>query len=498
MKTRLRSNLAFLTLCTISNLTAQPYHTESIVSGIQTVEVEGDLSIKQYNGGLGGDFRVIGEARLAEGAQNLPGLPAGVTGHFFGPVKIGSGSNIVEYKFTKTGDNTTGDFIVPLGRFGDWDGTMMDLDVLTGPADSDSGGAHFKLMSKRHRGNGTVTALAHSAFGGGIGVKLHAWNFHGVTNMFLEFDATSNHNDVHDHFVVVRVSSLGSCNPFDRETTFSQMEPVTIADSIRSNSIWGNDMTHTLNAGNIVLNGDVAIPAGKAVTVGGNYVLTTSSSDSLVWRGNVSNGASFATGLASATGIYATANGNSSSQASGSYSSANGFNTIASGFASSATGFSTSASGGHSLGFGRFVTASGYSSTGYGFQSKARGDYSVAMGYYAEANSMAETAFGSVNLAGPIDTPNTWMPTSYLFHVGNGSNPSERSDALTILKNGQTTLTNKDWKAEYISNPLSALGDPASSGDSGGNALVVDGHSVLNGKVTISNPQGDISMGIYQ
>lgn len=31
-----------------------------------------------------------------------------------------------------------------------------------------------------------------------------------------------------------------------------------------------------------------------------------------------------------------------------------------------------------------------------------------------------------------------------------------------------------------------------------GNALVVDGHAVLNGKVIIAHPQGDILMGIYK
>ncbi len=81
-----------------------------------------------------------------------------------------------------------------------------------------------------------------------------------------------------------------------------------------------------------------------------------------------------------------------------------------------------------------------------------------------------------------------------LFRIGNGISVTNRSDALTILKNGETTLNNKAWKE----NPGAPLLDPASTTDSGGNALVVNGHTVLNGKVIITHAQGDISMGIYQ
>lgn len=91
-----------------------------------------------------------------------------------------------------------------------------------------------------------------------------------------------------------------------------------------------------------------------------------------------------------------------------------------------------------------------------------------------------------------------------LFRLGNGhgNTSSTRSDALTVLKNGQTKLTNKYWRMSMDTTPGDpnvALSDPPiSETDSGGNALVVDGHTVLNGKVIISVPQGDIFMGIYE
>jgi hypothetical protein len=92
-----------------------------------------------------------------------------------------------------------------------------------------------------------------------------------------------------------------------------------------------------------------------------------------------------------------------------------------------------------------------------------------------------------------------------LFELGNGA-PDEYdamsmsgyfSNAITTLKNGQTTLTNKAWLNR--DSGTSATADPSSATtDSGGEALVVEGHTRLKGKVIIEQPQGDISMGIYQ
>jgi hypothetical protein len=121
------------------------------------------------------------------------------------------------------------------------------------------------------------------------------------------------------------------------------------------------------------------------------------------------------------------------------------------------------------------------------------------MGWGASAKARCETAIGNYNLE---SAPSGFLAINGLnglFRVGNGLT-NARSDAMTVLWGGQTTLTNKEWKAATVADPntpATALADPASTTDSGGNALVVDGHTVLNGKVTIAVPQGDISMGIY-
>lgn len=68
--------------------------------------------------------------------------------------------------------------------------------------------------------------------------------------------------------------------------------------------------------------------------------------------------------------------------------------------------------------------------------------------------------------------------------------------SITTLKNGQATLTKKAWLNR---GGASATADPSSStADGDGEALVVEGHTRLKGKVIIEEAQGDISMGIYQ
>jgi hypothetical protein len=142
-----------------------------------------------------------------------------------------------------------------------------------------------------------------------------------------------------------------------------------------------------------------------------------------------------------------------------------------------------------------------------GVGNKADGFSSFSSGFWTKAASGYSVAIGSLN-HGQGTGGDTWIDTDPLFELGNGIAPrsgeeppsSSRSNAITTLKNGQTALINKAWKVATTaapSDPAPHLADYGAS-QSGGNALVVDGHTVLNGKVIISVPQGDISMGIYQ
>lgn len=127
-----------------------------------------------------------------------------------------------------------------------------------------------------------------------------------------------------------------------------------------------------------------------------------------------------------------------------------------------------------------------------------KGYYSFATGVGSEATSFRSTSLGSFTHNQANESTSVWNENESILTVGNGNDVNNRSNAITTLKNGQTTLTNKAWKANVAASPSQTLVDPPATTDSGGNALVVEGHTILKGKVVIEQAQGDISMGIYQ
>jgi hypothetical protein len=166
-----------------------------------------------------------------------------------------------------------------------------------------------------------------------------------------------------------------------------------------------------------------------------------------------------------------------------------------------ALGVASIALGGFAADPAQANTAIGVGSVALGGQANAaNGPYCYAMGSRVTAGAAYSFALGAQNLSAGLAAPGveqtSWLEPSILLEIGNG-NPEapgfETSNAITTLKNGQTTLTNKAWKAA----PSDPLADPAPTTDSEGNALVVEGHTVLKGKVIIEQAQGDISMGIY-
>jgi hypothetical protein len=180
--------------------------------------------------------------------------------------------------------------------------------------------------------------------------------------------------------------------------------------------------------------------------------------------------------------------GESNTTASASFAFASGASAVASGLYSRAHGANSTASGSYSFASGSAVDASGFFSFSHGLGSSAK--------------SSGEVVFGRYNSKSTQTSPISLNGHDGLFRLGNGISDTTRSDAMTVLTSGQTSLINKEWKAAVDAAPGNAtvaLSDPPSlSNDSGGNALVVEGHAVLRGKVIIEQPQGDISMGIYQ
>ncbi|RXR20202.1 tail fiber domain-containing protein [Flavobacterium stagni] len=187
-----------------------------------------------------------------------------------------------------------------------------------------------------------------------------------------------------------------------------------------------------------------------------------------------------------ASGNSATAFG-SFTTASGNTSTAFGASTTASGLLSTAFGAGSTASGSRSFAFGLQNTASADSSTAFGQMSTASGYAATAWGIQNTAFSAGETVIG-IGATTYTPTPvgnlsyNTTNATDRLFTIGNALDTNsnsiidtaERSDAMVVLKNGNTGL---------------GTATPATRLHVVGNLRLVDGNQAA-GKVLTSDGNG--------
>ncbi|MFD2823802.1 tail fiber domain-containing protein [Lacinutrix iliipiscaria] len=90
----------------------------------------------------------------------------------------------------------------------------------------------------------------------------------------------------------------------------------------------------------------------------------------------------------------------------------------------------------NSTAMGRYTTASGLNSTAIGQDTEASGFVSTAMGYHTTAPSYIETVVGSYNTSYIPNNVVDWDGSDRLFVIGNGSSSGNKSNALTVLKNG--------------------------------------------------------------
>jgi len=134
----------------------------------------------------------------------------------------------------------------------------------------------------------------------------------------------------------------------------------------------------------------------------------------------------------------------------GNYSFAAGESTTASGSAAIALGKSATASGSNAVALGYGSTASNTVSTALGYGATASGIYAVAMGEestasgksalacnrFTTAPSYAETVIGQYNETYSPSGTTSFQPADRLFVIGNGTSAGARSNAMTVLKNG--------------------------------------------------------------
>ena len=99
----------------------------------------------------------------------------------------------------------------------------------------------------------------------------------------------------------------------------------------------------------------------------------------------------------------------------------------------------------------------GVNSISLGHDAIAEGDYSSALGTGVKAYSNLEIALGSYNTVyTPSGGVNTFLNDDRIFVVGNGTDDSNRSDALVIKKSGEISVEN---------NLIKNLADPTDAQD---------------------------------
>jgi hypothetical protein len=183
--------------------------------------------------------------------------------------------------------------------------------------------------------------------------------------------------------------------------------------------------------------------------------------------------------------------------ASGTSAIAIGDNTDATGNASFATNESTLASGSRSAAFNLLTTASGTGATAFGVGTVAKSQFSMATGIY---NDISDNPTGSV--------------FDRVFQIGNGSSTTARSNAITVLRNGNTGIgvlqpnakleirgvlgfssTTKRWEMNYDSTAGYFYIDEFGTGrhfiiDNGGQARLSQSLLVQGNKGIIRNIDG--------
>lgn len=199
---------------------------------------------------------------------------------------------------------------------------------------------------------------------------------------------------------------------------------------------------------NTIASGNHSFAGGIGTEATGNYSMAFGSYSEASGNSSIAIG-----GSARSNGIGAMAIGDDV-QANGEYAVALGFQIIAAGRNSVALGINTRTYGTNygatAMGFGSAAngtgaTAMGYNSEAFGTGTSAMGNRTIATGLnslaanlYTTSQSYASSVFGRYNVIAGDSV--SWIATDPLFVIGNGSSSSTRNNALTVYKNGNTSI----------------------------------------------------------
>ncbi|MEO6287823.1 MAG: tail fiber domain-containing protein [Dyadobacter sp.] len=162
-------------------------------------------------------------------------------------------------------------------------------------------------------------------------------------------------------------------------------------------------------------------------------------------------------------GKYSVGFGNNP-KASGQSSFSMGTTSVASGIASISVGYNNQATNNYTAAFGEETIASGFAAFAIGNSSVASGDlafasgnFSESLGYYSFSagthsisKALSSATFGLFN--NDDDSPSPFSPSlqDRIFQIGNGYHVSNRSNAFTILRNGNIGIGNNTLTPQFL------------------------------------------------
>lgn len=218
---------------------------------------------------------------------------------------------------------------------------------------------------------------------------------------------------------------VGTANPTAKLEVLGTFESGQLNNASGANSV-------ALGAGNFA--------AATSIAAGNSNLASGTSSVSLGDDNSSSGTNSVTLGTENTASNQAAVAVGQSSIASGSVAFAAGLQNSASGARSVAMGEYNTASGTGAVALGNESVASGQISVALGRRSMAEGSGSVAMGFENVAKSMGEVALGVWNSDYTPSSTTNWIGTDRLLTVGNGISNFNRSNALTIYKDGRMNI----------------------------------------------------------
>lgn len=199
------------------------------------------------------------------------------------------------------------------------------------------------------------------------------------------------------------------------------------------------------------------------------------------------NSKAFATGHKNTSSGVASATFGYSNEAEGAYSIAAGEGggdkkNYTKGKGSFAMGFCNESYGDYSISLGKSNKTNGEASIAMGekastsatatgsiaggYYTATLGMYSAAFGVGSTAASYAEFVIGQYNTSPSKPNMLKWTTSDRVFVIGNGSSPSSRSDALVVLKSGNTGIkSTKPSQALDVNGNIVASGSVTGSSD---------------------------------